>query len=125
LPIPNVQAGFINGEEVIYQSLDQYKLTLRIFEAHNTASLMVPLLMEQIRLTQEETGMLYGELEKCIVTLTDVNHEREELHILRDKEIKNYKRDVRKEKIKAILIGASAGVVGIAGGIIIGFFAIR
>jgi hypothetical protein len=125
LPIPEENTTVLDGQKIIYYTPDQFKLTLKIFQAHYTASVMFPMLVEQIELAKEETGLVYLQLRNCIEVAQEVNEEREELHILRDQDIKNYKQDIRNEKIKAILIGAGAGLVGIAGGIVIGFFAIR
>ena len=123
IPIPQhnmITLG--NGQPVFYYSIQDFKLVLKIFETYNRLGQVLPLVAQQMQLMEEETSIVYEGLNKCNATLNVVDQERQELHLLREKEFKIQKQEMRKEKIKAILIGAGAGIVGVAGGILIGFF---
>jgi len=81
--------------------------------------------MSDIEKLEEQDDSMFEALYKCADTLHKVNKDRDFVYDLRKSELKDKDRNARKQKIKSVLIAIGTGAVGVAVGIIIGFFAIK
>ena len=64
-------------------------------------------------------------MEECNSILHETNDSVNAIDKLSKIETKKHLKEIRKGKLKAVFVGAGVGVVGVAVGILIGFFAIR
>jgi len=98
---------------------------LKIFEVNDYLKTSNQLLKEDLELAKLDIEFLEILRKDCTLMLDKVQEHSNSMNTALEIEIKKRKKAIRTEKIKTILIGSGAGIVGIAAGIVIGFFAIR
>jgi hypothetical protein len=65
------------------------------------------------------------EIDECNEVLDTTKYHLDVVNKQRQADIDFYKKKEKKDKLKTILLVTGSGVVGVAAGIVIGFFAIR
>lgn len=98
---------------------------MKIFEVNDYLKTSNQLLKEDLELAKLDIEFLEILRKDCTLMLDKVQEHSNSMNTALEIEIKKRKKAIRTEKIKTILIGSGAGIVGIAAGIVIGFFAIR
>jgi len=125
LNLPEETQHTINNELNFCYNSDGFRLILKIFETYSVLKTSNKLLKEDLELAKLDLEYLELDRNNCMLILDETKEHLNKTNAALKIEIEKRKKAIRKEKIKTILIGSGAGIVGVAAGIVIGFFAIR
>lgn len=125
LNLPQEGNYTLNNQPVYYYNASGFRLVLKIFTTYGVLADERKLMVEKLELAEIDTALGWSALKSCGETIQVLGSSNKNLHNKLALREKQHKSKAIKEKIKLILIPTGVGVVGVAVGILIGFFAIR
>jgi hypothetical protein len=104
---------------------EQFRIILKIYTTYKVLSKINAKLLDSVENSKKQRNIAAVTLYQCVDTLKAVNSEREQLHAIRDDDLREIASKERKEKIKKILTFTGVGVVGFGFGVLFGALAVR
>jgi hypothetical protein len=120
LPLPDFERLEIGGKEFVKTDFRGFQGVLRIYATYRTLSELHLELNDEVENIELHLSSLETSLERCNTTLRAAEDDRQFVYQLRESDQKRAGGEARKAKLRAILIGGGATLVGVGVGIIIG-----
>ena len=124
LTLPLEVKHTIDGQLFYSYTPDNFRLSLKIYKTYTFLAEAHVLLLKDIKTLEVDVNYLINAVDSCLVTLEDVNKDRNFIYKLRESDISRMKRNEKKQILKTVLFTGGGIAVGLGIGILIGIFAI-